>query len=320
MGTYTKDGDNISWIHFKTKVNSVAGATTTSTPGISGTQGSYVDDEEEVHQKFSEEELSTSNITNHDYFSKWSSNMAYFLGLLSTDGNFDNATNRVEFMMHQDDGAILKILAKELGDSKGPTVIAGYSAYRFKSQEMGADLIKLGLDVRKKHRITHNKVPDAYKWDFARGAFDGDGTITDDRIQFDTENKGLVHWMEHMFKSVDPTAKYYDYGNMGKLVVTGAAAEKIRKRIYAGNGPRFARKNAKSVKKMSEEVEVENMVVKRGEEWCVVHGHPQKPGSKTDKPEGSIIKCFPTKEQADAMHKAIIISQIQNKWKDKNLE
>ena len=52
-------------------------------------------------------------------------------------------------------------------------------------------------------------------------------------------------------------------------------------------------------------------VEKRGDKWCVIHGHPMKPGSKTDKPEGSIIHCFPTKAQADRMHKAIIISQIK---------
>ena len=54
-------------------------------------------------------------------------------------------------------------------------------------------------------------------------------------------------------------------------------------------------------------------VVKRGDRWCVVHGHPQKPGSPTDKPPGTIIKCFPTKAQAEAMHRAIIISQIKRK-------
>jgi len=59
----------------------------------------------------------------------------------------------------------------------------------------------------------------------------------------------------------------------------------------------------------------ELFVVKRGEKWCVVHGHPQKPGSKTDKPEGAIIKCYPGtpegKKHAEAMHKAIIISKIK---------
>ena len=51
------------------------------------------------------------------------------------------------------------------------------------------------------------------------------------------------------------------------------------------------------------------MVVKRGNKWCVIHKHPRKKGSKTDKPVGTVIKCFDTKEEADAMHKAILISQ-----------
>lgn len=59
------------------------------------------------------------------------------------------------------------------------------------------------------------------------------------------------------------------------------------------------------------EVEKELFVEKRGDKWCVIHGSPITPGSKTDKPIGSIIKCFPTKAQADRMHKAIIISKIK---------
>jgi hypothetical protein len=39
-------------------------------------------------------------------------------------------------------------------------------------------------------------------------------------------------------------------------------------------------------------------VVKRGEKWCVVHCHP-------DGSVGETIKCFPTKPEAEAMHRAI---------------
>jgi len=48
------------------------------------------------------------------------------------------------------------------------------------------------------------------------------------------------------------------------------------------------------------------MVRKRGNKWCVLHGHPKKKGSKTDKPMGSVIKCFSTKKEAMAMHRAIM--------------
>lgn len=55
------------------------------------------------------------------------------------------------------------------------------------------------------------------------------------------------------------------------------------------------------------------MIEKRNGKYCVVHGHPKKPGSKTDKPEGSVIKCFDTLAEAEKMHKAIIISQQKQK-------
>lgn len=51
-------------------------------------------------------------------------------------------------------------------------------------------------------------------------------------------------------------------------------------------------------------------VVKRGSEWCVVHGH--EPKSAKDKPKGSVIKCFPTEEKALAMHRAIMASKSKD--------
>ena len=58
------------------------------------------------------------------------------------------------------------------------------------------------------------------------------------------------------------------------------------------------------------------MVRKKNGKWCVLHGHPQKKGSKTDKPIGAVIKCFPGtpegKAQALAMHAAILLSEKKN--------
>ena len=55
------------------------------------------------------------------------------------------------------------------------------------------------------------------------------------------------------------------------------------------------------------------MIRKRGNKWCVLHGHPKKAGSKTDKPPGTIIKCFKTKAEAQAMHRAILMSQARKR-------
>jgi hypothetical protein len=50
-------------------------------------------------------------------------------------------------------------------------------------------------------------------------------------------------------------------------------------------------------------------VVERDGKWCVIHGHPKKEGSKTDKPKGTTIKCFDSKKKALAMHAAIMANK-----------
>jgi len=64
-----------------------------------------------------------------------------------------------------------------------------------------------------------------------------------------------------------------------------------------------------------EKDEISKRVVKRGNKWCVVHAHPKKPGSTTDKEPGTVIKCFPTKKEAEEMHRAILISQAREAGK-----
>lgn len=66
------------------------------------------------------------------------------------------------------------------------------------------------------------------------------------------------------------------------------------------------------------------MIVKRGNKICVVHSHPKKAGSETDKPEGAVIHCYEFKKgnaasedyaysKAEKMHKAILISESKTK-------
>lgn len=62
--------------------------------------------------------------------------------------------------------------------------------------------------------------------------------------------------------------------------------------------------------------ELEKMVRKRGDEYCVLHGHPKKPGSKTDKPKGAVIACHPTKAKAEAQHRAIMAQKHKELFKE----
>jgi len=67
----------------------------------------------------------------------------------------------------------------------------------------------------------------------------------------------------------------------------------------------------KNLDESVEDLSVKELIVeKRGNEWCVIHHHHKIVDGKDV--FGTPIKCFPTKEQADAMHKAIIISKIKS--------
>ena len=150
------------------------------------------------------------------------------------------------------DDDLLKQFCSLLGGSIAPKKVGNSTKLRFKSDIMANKLRALGMDVKKKVRKTHDKVPGNLQWDFARGCFDADGTITEDRIQFDTENKALVKFMVKMMKKVvGDSVKYYEYGNMGKMVVTGSDANKCVSKIYSGGGPRSGRKSKKKITKIS---------------------------------------------------------------------
>jgi hypothetical protein len=61
--------------------------------------------------------------------------------------------------------------------------------------------------------------------------------------------------------------------------------------------------------RLSNRVRRKVMIIKRGNEWLVVHGHPKKKGSKTDQPKGTVIGRHKTKAAAQAQHRAIMASK-----------
>lgn len=185
---------------------------------------------------------SESKITKHNFFRSWSSTMAYYLGFLSCDGYLDVKTSRVEVNLGKVDSSWITGFARALGDSPK----AGKAKYRFKSQEMAADLIKLGMGVKKPTRTTHAKVPSQYKWDFARGCFDADGNVGSNKLQFVTGNAGNASWIASLFKSVPGASEHvhlYKRPNHVRVVVTGIdAVKKVHSKLYSGSGPKIARK------------------------------------------------------------------------------
>lgn len=112
---------------------------------------------------------------------KWSSNFAYAIGLIVTDGNLSRQENRISFV------------SKDLEQIKNFNICLGIGvkigihhsgstsekAYRvqFKDILFFNFLNSIGIYPAKSKTIKSVKVPKMYFFDYLRGCFDGDGCI-----------------------------------------------------------------------------------------------------------------------------------------------
>jgi len=118
---------------------------------------------------------------NEDFFSKWSPEMAYVLGLLMTDGclsKVKDGSYRISLCLN--DKELLEKVAKTMG-SDHPIATSksqkGLHMYIFGREKMAQELIKLGITPRKSLTLRFPETPKLYLKDLLRGIFDGDGSV-----------------------------------------------------------------------------------------------------------------------------------------------
>lgn len=129
---------------------------------------------------------------NHDFFKKWSPEMAYVLGFFAADGSMlknrrggcfieFNITDRV--VLYQIRAAISSNHKITKRPSRSPK---WKDIYRIQigSREWFADLSRLGLTQHKSNTLRFPKVPKKYMGDFVRGYFDGDGCVYFKRLKY----------------------------------------------------------------------------------------------------------------------------------------
>jgi len=114
---------------------------------------------------------------NEDFFSNWSGDMAYVLGLLITDGCVAK-TGQVSLNIN--DKELLEKVKKAMSSTH--KIIPskhqkGLYCYQFSRERMTQDLEKLNVVPRKSLIVKFPDVPKDYLPDFIRGVFDGDGSV-----------------------------------------------------------------------------------------------------------------------------------------------
>lgn len=118
---------------------------------------------------------------NETFFSSWSPEMAYVLGLLMTDGFLNKPKNNsYRIYLCLNDKELLDKVAKAMSSEHNIAASKhqkGLYIYTFAREKMAQDLIRLGMKLNKSLNLEFPDVPKEYLRDFIRGVFDGDGSV-----------------------------------------------------------------------------------------------------------------------------------------------
>lgn len=112
---------------------------------------------------------------------KWSSALAYAVGLITTDGNLSPDGRHIIFVSKDKEQIetfkeCLGIKNKISRKKSGFTEEKKYYVVQFGDITLYKWLLGIGLTPRKSRTIDKLQVPDRYFFDFLRGHFDGDGS------------------------------------------------------------------------------------------------------------------------------------------------
>lgn len=114
---------------------------------------------------------------NENFFSSWSPEMSYVLGLIITDGCISRA-GTVSLCIN--DRELLEKVKKVMGSAHNITPSKyqkGLYYFHFAREKLAEDLHKFGIFPRKSLTVKFPDVPEDYLPDFIRGVFDGDGSV-----------------------------------------------------------------------------------------------------------------------------------------------
>ena len=121
---------------------------------------------------------------NHNFFSSWSSSMAYVLGLWFADGHMYSRkrkgkyTKIISIKLHSRDSDLLNEILSLMGSNH---ILYQYndncSFFSLTSSSLYDDIIKIGGEPNKSLVAKFPNINDKFLPDFIRGYFDGDGSI-----------------------------------------------------------------------------------------------------------------------------------------------
>lgn len=157
---------------------------------------------------------------NEKFFSEWSPNMAYIIGVIASDGNLCKSKFRISIASI--DYELLESINHELNSdrpiSKESNRNGSWYCLLIDNKQIYNDLINLGLTPNKSFTCKINNIPYEYKLDFLRGYFDGDGCVYEKKykkskqvglsVEIATASKDMNDMLLSILKEVCIDSKY----------------------------------------------------------------------------------------------------------------
>jgi hypothetical protein len=154
---------------------------------------------------------------NHNFFSVWTSKMAYVFGYFCADGNLyrDKRTKGWYVRFSSNDRDHLETIRRVMKSTHGFVVNERQpklATLTIVSEKLALDLLALGVTPRKSLTLTFPSVPQEYLNDFVRGYFDGDGSIyleaqrrQSPRISFVSGSKNFLVTLRQHLETILPS-------------------------------------------------------------------------------------------------------------------
>lgn len=193
----------------------------------------------------------------------WSPNLAYAIGLITTDGCLSKDGRHIDFTSK--DLQLIRTFKKCLGIKKIKIgyKISGYTGkwcprIQFGDINFYNFLLEIGLTPAKSKTLGSLKIPKKYFFDFLRGSFDGDGSIYaywDKRwhssymyyLSFVSASHSHLKWLEENIHKLTRAKGYIDKSARSyQLKFAKSASKALFGRMYHSNNlPLLKRKYLK---------------------------------------------------------------------------
>jgi hypothetical protein len=183
-----------------------------------------------------------------DRLSEWTADLAYFVGLMITDGNV-RTSGAVNFVSLDRSSTefVRDFIAPDTAIREEITR-AGGTAYRWSvySGSLRDGLARFGILPRKSLTVELPSVPDSVVWDFIRGLLDGDGSVDQSRrASFSTGSEMFALGLYEFFTARGLTARIQSKSRAFAVYLSVGSSRELVRLMYRPGVPHLERKRVR---------------------------------------------------------------------------